>query len=459
MAYVERPTFTQPVPPHATVRMIDGEPHACWVDRLGKSVRALVLPNGRCRRTVPGRWIGRYRDANGKSAKTPPFGDRSAALDAAIRAEKHSRAVKEGRALPASSGRSGKVTLAEHLPDYLAALRLQRVSSAHVAEVKRIVGGVIARHRLTTPAAVDGVKLDKLLEEDRLAGDPRNGNEPFALKTRNHWVTALKAFGNWLLESDRVEANPFRKLATVNHEKELKRVRRALPVDSLRKLIATTAASTVSVFHLPPGDRAALYVLAAYSGLRRGALFALTPESFTWDGKLPVSVYSPAKSQKAGQAHGIPLSQDAARLLAPWLKERPAGVPLFRNPPGSKPHASKILKHDLTAAGIPYKDAAGQVFDFHSLRVQFGVMLALSGVSLVVAQQLLQHSTPVLTANIYSKVGGELAGEVAKLPSLGASLGANGGSSRQTRRSPVAKRTPAKTSEPRESKGKRGVQK
>lgn len=261
-------------------------------------------------------------------------------------------------------------------------------------------------------------------------------------------MSVLVAFGNWLLAEDRVEANPFRKLTRGRQEKELRRVRRALPLADLRALIATTAGSPLSKYHLPGRDRAALYLLAASSGLRAAALFALTPDSFTWRGKVPASVYSLARSQKAGQAHGIPLNPDAARLLAPWLKARPAGVPLFRRPAGSRLRTADMLRFDLAAAGIPYKDGAGQQFDFHSLRVQFGVMLALAGVSLVAAQQLMQHSTPVLTANIYSRVGGELAGEVAKLPPLGASLGATGFRPVPPGRKVVDKKTGGKTKKP-----------
>ncbi len=66
-----------------------------------------------------------------------------------------------------------------------------------------------------------------------------------------------------------------------------------------------------------------------------------------------------------------------------------------------------------------------RVCDFHALRRSFGVMSAKSGVALVFTQHLMQHSTPVLTANVYSDVGGELADEVAKLPPLGPNLGAN----------------------------------
>ena len=57
---------------------------------------------------------------------------------------------------------------------------------------------------------------------------------------------------------------------------------------------------------------------------------------------------------------------------------------------------------DLAAAGIPYEDDKGHVYDFHSLRAQFISDLSRSGVSLVEAQKLARHSDPRLTSNHYT---------------------------------------------------------
>lgn len=157
----------------------------------------------------------------------------------------------------------------------------------------------------------------------------------------------------------------------------------------------------------------------------------MTPESFLWDGSppLPVACVSTARMQKSKKPHTVPLHPDVSRTIAPWLRERPAGQPLWSG--GWKTWATKgakMLRHDLAAAGIPFKDAAGEVFDFHALRGQFVTELARSGVSLTAAQALADHSTPTLTANVYTKWARELAGEVAKLPSLGSELGPELGS-------------------------------
>ncbi len=123
MASAERPTYTQPVPPGADVRTQGGERYACWTDRTGKAVRALILPSGKCRRTVPHRWVGVYRDHRGVKCKTPTFGDRAAALRAALDAERQAEAVREGRAAPGRAG--GKELLRDQVAAYLAHLEVR----------------------------------------------------------------------------------------------------------------------------------------------------------------------------------------------------------------------------------------------------------------------------------------------------------------------------------------------
>lgn len=113
MAYVEKPSFTQPVPPHATVRTEKGERYACWTDRKGQKAVAPLLAGGKCQRTSPGRWYGVYPDHHGRQRKTPTSGSRTDALDAAIRLERQAWAVWEGRESPDQS--AGKVRLLDWL--------------------------------------------------------------------------------------------------------------------------------------------------------------------------------------------------------------------------------------------------------------------------------------------------------------------------------------------------------
>ena len=88
--------------------------------------------------------------------------------------------------------------------------------------------------------------------------------------------------------------------------------------------------------------------------------------------------------------------------------------------PGTWPSkASVMLKRDLGAAGIEYRDGHDRVLDFHALRHTFGTNLARAGVAPKVAQELMRHSDVNLTLGIYSHVEmQDLAGAVEKLPAM-----------------------------------------
>ena len=63
------------------------------------------------------------------------------------------------------------------------------------------------------------------------------------------------------------------------------------------------------------------------------------------------------------------------------------------------------------------------MIDVHALRHTFGTMLAKAGVSLQVAQRAMRHSTPTLTANVYTHLGLlDVADAVSRLPVLEADM-------------------------------------
>ena len=61
-----------------------------------------------------------------------------------------------------------------------------------------------------------------------------------------------------------------------------------------------------------------------------------------------------------------------------------------------------MVKRDLEAVGLGYKDGSGRIFDFHAIRHQFISNLALCGVHPKVAQELARHSDINLTMTRYS---------------------------------------------------------
>ena len=142
-----------------------------------------------------------------------------------------------------------------------------------------------------------------------------------------------------------------------------------------------------------------------------------------------------AQSEKNRQGNSIPLRADLAADLQSWLADRltlrrqaAQNAPTIkfnrkagRNGRGSQNEAEgalrlapdeplfhvptqlvRILNADLEAAGIPKRDDRGRTLDVHALRTTFGTHLSMAGVSLRTAQAAMRHSTPTLTANVYT---------------------------------------------------------
>ena len=89
--------------------------------------------------------------------------------------------------------------------------------------------------------------------------------------------------------------------------------------------------------------------------------------------------------------------------------------------PPNRDRTIRGFKADLAAAGIDYRDDAGRVADFHSLRHTAGTLLAATGVHPKVAQSLMRHSDINLTMSRYNHVLiGQESDAVAGLPDLAA---------------------------------------
>ena len=78
-----------------------------------------------------------------------------------------------------------------------------------------------------------------------------------------------------------------------------------------------------------------------------------------------------------------------------------------------------MIKRDLEAANIPVLNEYGLKLDFHSLRHTCGTRMAKNGVPLAVAQKIMRHSSPILTANFYTHILiADKSRELAKLPTI-----------------------------------------
>ena len=158
--------------------------------------------------------------------------------------------------------------------------------------------------------------------------------------------------------------------------------------------------------------RALCYRLAVVSGLRYSEIASIQPESFDWEAP---SVTVAACYAKNGQTATLSLTSDLADDLAAYVAQIPPGRPIFPLPHDK---GAAMVRVDLKAAGIPYRDAGGLVFDFHSLRCELATLADAAGVSPRVVQRMMRHSKLELTGRYTRPRAVDIEAAASMLPSL-----------------------------------------
>ncbi len=234
-----------------------------------------------------------------------------------------------------------------------------------------------------------------------------------SLQTLNHHLRHAKSFSRWLWRDGRMPSDPLAHLGAFNVATDRRHDRRALSAPELARLVEA-ARNGPPVGEMSGPDRAMLYRMATGSGFRAGELRSLTPESFDLAAD-PPTVTVEAGYSKRRRRDVQPIPRNLAADLRPWLASKAPGESVFALP--EKP--ARMLRIDLKAAGIAYRDASGRVADFHALRHSYITALAMSNAPVKVTQSLARHSDPKLTLGTYSHVGlYDQAGALDALPDL-----------------------------------------
>src|SRR5262249_1296130 len=119
---------------------------------------------------------------------------------------------------------------------------------------------------------------------------------------------------------------------------------------------------------------------------------------------------------KNGQTAKLPIPDDLAAELRPVVATLDPGTPVFPLPPFTV--GAQMLRVDLKAAGIPYQDASGRFFDFHSLRCEWANLDDQASVSPSVVQKMMRHSTLELTGRYTRPRAVDIEAAASRLPSL-----------------------------------------
>ena len=222
-------------------------------------------------------------------------------------------------------------------------------------------------------------------------------------KTLNEYLTAISALLNWMSKAGRISDHPLRGVQKVETRGRQKKERRAYTIEQLQRLVTGS------------GKRGIVYLVAAYTGLRRGELGKVERRDLHLDAPEPFIKVRGATTKNHKDAT-LPLHPDVVAALRELITSDMD--PMQRVFKGLLPRMPRFKK-DLAAAGIDYVDAKGEFADFHALRHTFATHLAAQGTPLIHAKELMRHSSPQITAKIYTHAEHlPLAMAVLSLPSV-----------------------------------------
>ncbi len=253
---------------------------------------------------------------------------------------------------------------------------------------------------------IDTCKVERIAEltgsgVSRVIAELKAGGA--SLRTCNAYLRSVKSFTRWLLVEKRAVDDPLAGLAALNEATDRRRVRRELSDDETNWLLQVTAGNTRPEHGLTGPNRAMLYRLALETGFRASELRSLKVESFALDAD-PPTVNVAAAYSKRRRDDAQPIRPELAAMLRRWLEGFEAGSAVFAGMPGD---AARMLRVDLKrarehwiAAGstdaerlareqsafLAYRDEAGDVCDFHSLRHTFISRIVAGGASVKVAK-------------------------------------------------------------------------
>lgn len=236
-------------------------------------------------------------------------------------------------------------------------------------------------------------------------------------RTRNHYLTHLKFFCDWLENRGAVVKSPVRRLEPANAEADPVHPRRLPTPQDVAALLEMLARPDCRVRRGMVGPRRALlYKTAMGTGYRAGELRSLGWHNFDLE-------KGTVRARTAYQKNRRPRTQP----LPPWLRDelaiwKASGGELWGHLDKDSP--VKVLKADLKAAGVEYAKEGPdgpEYFDFHVLRSWYVTSVANTpGVTLKALLELSRHAALEVTLKHYARVTeGEVRAVADALPPVG----------------------------------------
>ena len=375
---------------------------------------------GRKTKTKSKKWWGQYKDASRQLKRVPLAIDKMAAQAMLNQIVQRVEREKAGLIDPTEEER--KRPLTHHLKEFKDYLDNKGVTAKQVAEATRQLQKMVDGRKWKFIGDITAAGAMDFLGQLRRDG--------LSIQTHNHYLKAAKQFTRWLVRDRRTPIDPLVHLSRLNVRTDRRHDRRALSAEEFGLLIEAARAGK-RVEGISGSDRAMLYVLAAWTGFRKGELGSLTLRSLHLDDDPPTATVAACYS-KHRREDTLVLHPELARQFREWLASKrrlKPGQPLFPIsggvPGGTERKTHKMIERDLMAARdkwlddaktpeekekrlksdfLCYCDHDGLFADFHSMRHLFITSLERAGVSPKMAQTLARHSDIRLTLGVYTHV-------------------------------------------------------
>ncbi len=280
-----------------------------------------------------------------------------------------------GLALPRKQVEARSIPVTKLLAEFIEEMKARRRDSKYIAVTEARVSKVVKDARWR--------KLSDVSADSFLAWRRANGH--LVAKTRNDYLASVNGFIDWLVKLDRLGSNPLAKIGKVQEKGDEKRKRRAFTPDEFKRLCAVS------------GRHKLVYLTAAYTGLRRNELAELQ-----WGDIQKTEEGMQLTLRAAVTKNRLASNMPVHHCLAAEIDSiRPSA---YRPTDKVFPHMPRIerFRLDLKAAKVDYKDDRGRFADFHALRYTFATFLTVSETGQRVTQELMRHSAPEMTSNLYT---------------------------------------------------------
>lgn len=305
-----------------------------------------------------------------------------------------------------------RIKIEDAIKDFARSLAGGKGGPAQQAAVVKHVGEVLAHRPVRFVDELTCDIYNVWVEKAKRSRPQKPGG--LAKWTIHKRAQAIRRFGKWLEDSDRVVKSPFRQVQLVSGKADAK-VRRAVLHEEFNHLLA-------SIRRRPIEDAARLRLHAGVSDRERvrlrkiGRRRALVLRTIARSGIRPKelrqitiahvdpedqTIFLPSQVAKARRRETVFLTADLARRLAALVRSMGPGPDSRLLFPDSIPN-SRTFEQDIEAAGLPKEDLRYGTLCLYSMRKSFSSHLRDCGIDDDTIGRLMRHTPGSLNADVYT---------------------------------------------------------